>query len=53
MRILQDNINKIQELTGKEYDVIYPNNAVEEYVFVYEDVLQDIIDDLIEVAQNG
>ena len=53
MRILQDELNKIQSITNKEYDVIYTNNAIEEYVFVYEDVLQDIIDDLIEVAQNG
>lgn len=35
MKIFQSDLEEIQELTGKEYDVQYSNNAESEYVAIY------------------
>ena len=48
MKILLDKLLEIQNITDKQYDVVYSNNAEQEFVFVYEDVLENIMDDLLD-----
>ena len=52
MFLLQGILENIQEITGKEYDAQYSNNAESEYVQIYGDTAIEIIEDLVEVI-NG
>lgn len=54
MKLFQETLKEIQEITGKEYDVEYSNNAESEYVTIYSmETIEDMINDLLEVAKNG
>lgn len=53
MRLFQSDLEEIQELTKKEYEVQYSNNADSEYVKIYdEDVIEDIIEQLLKYIED-
>ena len=53
MELFQSDLEEIQALTKKEYEVQYSNNAESEYVKIYDDyVYVEIIRDLLDIAQD-
>lgn len=53
MKLYQSDLEDIQKLTKKEYEVQYSNNAESEFVKIYDtDVVEQIIEDLLKVAQD-
>lgn len=53
MKLYKDDLEDIQKLTKKEYEVQYSNNAESEFVKIYDtDVVEQMIEDLLKVAKE-